>query len=480
MLYWRLMKPAVFLAAAFFLAVPLTSRVPGDDAVTAWIQESAVPLNTVEAGHGFKDLNPLKKILRDVRVVGLGEATHGTREFFQLKHRLLEFLVREMDYRIFAIEASAEGCRAINDYVLRGEGDPAAALAGQKFWTWDTHEVRDMIAWMREYNRKSPDSRKVSFLGYDLQHLDQGMLRLEKYFDLYLPSGSEAVREALGPIRIDPFDIAKLPGAPDADKTRILARLYAVLGRLVFNETPLIREGGEEEYRDALNTARILTQFYYAYSKPMMSAKSEETGAALRDLFMAHNIEYILRTGGADTRIVVWAHNGHISTASWGPGYRAMGSHLRDILGDAYYSLGFAFNRGGFQSRLMDPESERNGALIEHRVDDAPEGSIGWFLARPGLDKYLLDFRSAPDIPEVLDWLKSAHPMRFIGAAYGPKHAVSSLASTVPLEHFDGIAFIDDTTRAVPNPSGKRGPYAPVKKDKDPKSGRRPASALLN
>lgn len=481
MLYCRVMKPMVILAAAACLAGPPISRASiragqeTGDAVYAWIQDAALPLKTVEAEHGFKDLKPLKKILRDVRVVGLGEATHGTREFFQFKHRMLEFLVREMGFRIFAIEASAVGCRNINDYVLHGRGDPAEALAGQKFWTWDTHEVRDMIAWMRRYNEKAPDRKKIRFIGYDLQHLEGGMDQVEGFVGRFLPRYSETVQQAMLPVRIDPFQIASLPQAPDEEKAKILSGLYEMLGLLAFFETPLIRAGGEQEYRSVLHTARIVTQFYYAYSKPMMAEGGAETGAALRDLFMAENIEYLLRTGGPDTRIAVWAHNGHISNASWGPGFKAMGSHLKDLLGDGYYSLGFAFNRGGFQARLLDPEDDRNGALIEHRVKDAPEKSVGWFLARPGMDKFLLDFRSAPDDPGVRDWLSGAHPMRFIGAAFSSKYAENSLAPTVLRDHFDGIVFINETTRAVPNPTGERGPFQPEKKKNTQHPDRAPA-----
>lgn len=455
----------ILFAGALHLYAAGTNNENGDvEAVSSWIKKAALPLKSVEAGHGFKDLKRLKKILKGVRVVGLGEATHGTREFFQFKHRMLEFLVCEMGFRTFAIEASFVGCNNINKYVLHGEGDPAQALASQKFWTWDTHEVRDMITWMRAYNEKKPEDKKISFLGYDLQHLEGGIEQVEAYVGKHLPSYLDSVREAFRPVNIDPFQIAELPAAAQEEKNEILDRLLQVQGLLAFYATPLIRGSSEADYRHMLHNARIITQFYYAYSKPMMAQGEEETGAALRDLFMAENIEYILRTGNADTKIVVWAHNGHISNASWGAGYKAMGAHLKDLLGEGYYSLGFAFNQGGFQARLIDPESEQNGALIEHRVGEAPEGSVGWFLAQPGMEKYVLDFRFAPDIPEVRQWLSSAHPMRFIGAGYSEKYSANALAPTVLLDHFDGIVFIGDTTRAVPNPTGERGPYTAAKK----------------
>lgn len=89
--------------------------------IISWIQENAIPISHVEAGKGFDDLQPLKEILKDVKVVGLGEATHGTREFFQIKHRLLEFLVTEMGFTGFALEApyyASQPISNINKYPI--------------------------------------------------------------------------------------------------------------------------------------------------------------------------------------------------------------------------------------------------------------------------------------------------------------------------------------------------------------------------
>ena len=74
-------------------------------ATITWLAENAIPLRTVEACNGFADMAPLRKLIGNARLVALGEATHGTREFFQLQHRMLEVLVSEMGFTIFAIEA---------------------------------------------------------------------------------------------------------------------------------------------------------------------------------------------------------------------------------------------------------------------------------------------------------------------------------------------------------------------------------------
>ncbi len=135
--------------------------------VVQWIADHAVRLKTPEAGHGFADMQPLKNIVGNARIVALGEATHGTREFFQLKHRMLEFLATEMGFSIFSIEANMPEAYRLNDFVLNGRGDPASLIKGMYFWTWDTQEVLDMVLWMREFNKSGKG--RLQFTGFDMQ-----------------------------------------------------------------------------------------------------------------------------------------------------------------------------------------------------------------------------------------------------------------------------------------------------------------------
>ncbi|MGH7555565.1 MAG: erythromycin esterase family protein [Longimicrobiales bacterium] len=148
-------------------AIILSAQTRQEAAVAEWVRSTAIRLRTVEAGHGFADLQPLKPVVGNARIVSLGEATHGTREFFQLKHRLLEFLATEMGFTIFSIEANLPEAYRLNDYVLRGVGDPRQLLRGMYFWTWDTEEVLDMILWMRAFNASGRG--RVQFTGFDMQ-----------------------------------------------------------------------------------------------------------------------------------------------------------------------------------------------------------------------------------------------------------------------------------------------------------------------
>jgi erythromycin esterase-like protein len=141
--------------------------------VVDWLKQNAIRLEGVEAGRGFADLQPLKQLIGDARIVSLGESTHGSREIFQMKHRLLEYLVSELGFTIFSIEANMPEAYRLNGYVLGGDGDPSKLISGMYFWTWNTHEVLDMVEWMRNFNASGKGH--VEFTGFDMQTPDVAM-----------------------------------------------------------------------------------------------------------------------------------------------------------------------------------------------------------------------------------------------------------------------------------------------------------------
>jgi erythromycin esterase len=167
------------------------------DQAVSWIRASAVPAAGVEAGMGFADLEPLRGIVGDARIVSLGEATHGTREFFQLKHRLLEFCVSELGFTIFGIEASYPECLRVNDYVRYGMGNSAEALTGTRYWTWDTEEVLSLIEWMRVWNQAHEP--QVKFYGFDMQFPTEAALAVLDYLKRVAPDLAATSEEPLWP-----------------------------------------------------------------------------------------------------------------------------------------------------------------------------------------------------------------------------------------------------------------------------------------
>jgi erythromycin esterase-like protein len=177
----------------------LASRFPAllaqqNESPVEWVRGRAIRLTTAEAGHGFADLQALRKVVGNARIVSLGEATHGSREFFQLKHRMLEFLATQMGFSIFSIEANMPEAYRLNDYVLNGTGDPAQLLRGMYFWTWDTEEVLAMIQWMRAFNQSGKG--RVQFTGFDMQTPTVAAENVRTFLAKHEPAYLSVVAEA--------------------------------------------------------------------------------------------------------------------------------------------------------------------------------------------------------------------------------------------------------------------------------------------
>lgn len=167
------------------------SAIASSQAFVDWARAHAIALKTVEAGNGFDDMQRLGPIVGDARIVALGEATHGTHEFFQFKHRMLEFLSTQKGFTIFSIEANMPEAYRLNDYVLHGTGDPKALLKGMYFWTWNTQEVLAMIEWMRQFNQSGKGH--VEFTGFDMQTPTVSIEIVRTFLEAHQPSYLDAV-----------------------------------------------------------------------------------------------------------------------------------------------------------------------------------------------------------------------------------------------------------------------------------------------
>lgn len=140
------------------------------EAILTALRQRSVELSSLHPGGAHDDLTSWSEGLNGVRVVGLGEATHGSREFFTLKHRLIEYLVTEQAFTVIALEADQNRCRSLDAYVTTGEGDAAKGLHHLAYWTWNTQEVLALLTWLRAHNATAPVDRAVRVVGVDPSH----------------------------------------------------------------------------------------------------------------------------------------------------------------------------------------------------------------------------------------------------------------------------------------------------------------------
>ena len=309
--------------------------------IAAWVEANALPFEGTHLSLPHTDIEFLRDLVGDARIVALGENTHGTRDFFEMKARILRFLVEEMGFNTFAIEATWPESRLVDDYVRTGEGDSARLLAGLYFWTWNTESVLEMIEWMRDHNEAGGD---VGFHGVDMQYPGLAFQNVLDYLGEVDP-GSVAVFTSL----VDCLQLYanEVGGRFPTDRYRDLSATYrAECGQslseanqlLLSNREDYEAASGEDAFEVALQSMRVAFQYHLMF-----------TGHQGRDESMAENTEWVMDRIGPDGRMVLWAHNYHVSNQRY-----AQGSYLKETYGDDIVVLAFTHERGSFTAVNRD------------------------------------------------------------------------------------------------------------------------------
>ena len=418
-----------------------------------WLIDNAHPLKSVVAGSGFEDLQWLKPVLKDVPYVGLGEATHGTREFFQMKHRMLEFLVRQMGFTVFAMEASYQGCENINNYILYGKGDAYSALASQGFWTWNTEEVIDMIEWMRKYNRTVPNNKKVQFFGFDIQQFAKSgaidsVRNYLKKVDTTLAKRNDKLLQWL--YKQDSKNLyTAITNSIQGDTgyvstDTIQHQLSYLLVSLAMKKGDYILRSSKSEYEKNFYNVTNMLQFVETYNPKNMRSTPG------RDYYMASNFMNFVQQN-PEAKIAVWAHNSHISKKIVS---KSFGGWLNLALGGKYFPIGFAFNKGSFQA--LELNNIKLGGLREFTVPEAKEGSLEWYFAQTKKGNSIVNLRQRNLPVDVLNFLESVIPSRGFGGSANPNTYTGVYRQYQLINDFDAVIFHDNTTRARPTPKGRR------------------------
>lgn len=414
----------------------------------AWLNQNSIPIKTVRAGNDFNDIVPIKKVLQDVRIVGLGEATHGTREFFQMKHRMIEFLIKELDFNILAMEFNYCGAENINNYILNGEGDVYSALKSQGLLVWNTEETIEMLKWLRKYNQTVSTEKKVIIKGLDIRcnFVGDNFTIIKNYLSKVDPKNAEQ-NDSLLKI-IQKLDSELNQGInTDSAKTEYLKLLSSLSTR----RGDFIQHSSSEEYKSILQRMTVIGQnlsMNYFKNDDPRELYYEKT--RLRDYYMASNLLDLIQQN-PNKKIIVWGHNGHISKA--GPqeteNIKMLGNYLKEAFGPSYYSIGFSFDKGKFQSFEYSDERKPLG-MQEFTVKDDHPNTIDWYMSQASINPFFVNFR----ITKTPDFLQNFLEARLLTRSIGGQ-AIRSRVELMNVfctleDSYDGLIFINNTTRATP------------------------------
>jgi erythromycin esterase len=401
-------------------------------AVISWLRQNIVPLTSASPGSDLNDIASSEPMISTARVIGLGEATHNTREFFELKHRIVEYVVNQGCPTLLLMEAPFPQSMAVNRYILTGEGDPSHALASLAYWCWDCDEVLELIEWMRSWNASHPN--KVQFYGFDMQTSAPAALYLLEFFRRIKPACYDALCSALSSLATDmqSNDWALRTKSEKLDIAETSKSVFAELDKLIGNDSI-----DQYELGIARLHAAVLSQYQTLWEDP-----SIERWSSLRDRAMADNVISLLDLHGRDTKALVWAHNGHIGLTSGGEfdiKSPPMGEYLRRHFDKDYLAVGFAFDEGSFGA-IDELFRIRNFRVF------SVAGSLDATLGEIQTPIFMLDLRDTP--AEVSDWLADRPATRSIGGGYFSSADELFWRRTDTSKVFDALIFVKETTAA--------------------------------
>ena len=416
----------------------------GEEMLLKSIVGAAEPFDSIDTF----DLGPLLERIGGARVVLLGEATHGTSEFYRMRARISRELIVRKGFRLIAIEGDWPDAARIDHYVRHFEYSPSEWTAFARFptWMWRNNEVRDFINWLREHNSASKNEAGVAFHGLDLYSLYVSIHAVLAYLDQVEPDAAKVAREryaCLTPWQGDPaaYGHAALVGSYHTCERQVVRALKDLLEKRVAYAA---RDG--ERFFDAVQNARLVANAERYYRVMYYGSRASWN---LRDEHMFTTLKNLLAFYGASSKAIVWAHNSHVgdsaATEMASRGEHNIGHLCRQEFGGDAYLVGFGTNSG-----TVAAASDWGGPMEIKKVQPALPRSYERIFHASGLSRFTLGLRDRSDLTGARG-LGRPQLERAIGVIYRPEtERASHYFQAVLPRQFDEFIWFDDTRAVTP------------------------------
>lgn len=401
-MFYRLLTIFFFL----FASVEVYSQAGTQDIVEKLNQHIA-PIRTFQPDSGFNDIGFLKKLLGDKDIVGLGEGTHGTHEFFRYKDRLIRFMITELNFKAIAFESDFAAVMSLDAYI-NGKLASLRFLGGFPAGK----ETKEMLEWLREYNSSRPVKERVHVYGLEAR----GFRNISQLILDSITNISAPVETALTKLTTTAHN-------------KLTNRDLAEIRSLIPSLKESANKGDHPEVH--LQYLEILDQ------ELIRSMQSEKRKLGMRDANMFENACWI-QNQAADGKLIIWAHNGHVSKSNiffQDP----MGKLLCNKYGSKYYVIATDMNHGEV-GVFAKRDKEIKYMNLYYPPIVSPRG-YEYIFSQCKFDNFLLDLKKASEDSLLSAFLKKPLHMRFIGGTEKPSDSELSL-----LDCFDLLAFFDRTS----------------------------------
>ncbi|ALJ01257.1 protein-L-isoaspartate O-methyltransferase [Rufibacter tibetensis] len=408
------------------------------DQDTGFLTQGVYPLQNV------RDLDPIINEIGNSQYVLIGEASHGTSEYYTWRADLSKRLIQEKGFTLIAVEGDWPSSYSLNQYVQGRQGG-TAQQALQSFrrwptWMWANQEVASFSEWLRQYNQPLAQNQKVGFYGMDVYSMWESLEEVRNYMQTADPAVAQLAQAALnclGPYNRDEQQYAQATARGTSCAPQMQALIQAVQAHRA--KQPAAHEGAfnaEQNALVAVNAERYYTQ--------MVRSGSESWN--VRDRHMQETINRLVAEKGAGAKIIVWAHNTHVGDARYtdmaSSGMVNVGQLIREQHAQkGVYLVGF----GSYEGQVI-ASNTWGGSTRVMTVPQAKAGSWEQILHRYSPENKLLLMRELQNIPEAME----SRGHRAIGVTYNPGFESGNYVPTILPRRYDAFLYIDKTKALSP------------------------------
>ncbi|TCC90156.1 hypothetical protein EZ428_12780 [Pedobacter frigiditerrae] len=378
----------------FFLLLLSSGSFAQEAEIVTKLNTIIKPIHTLSPDGSFDDIDFLGEVLQEKKIVALGEATHGTREIFDYKDRLVRYLVAKLNYKAITFEADFSGLEAIDNYI---NGKTDSAIIGNNH--------KPLFNWLKDFNKDKTEQDKVHVYGLEIREFS---LAIDRILSLNWNISQQDQTILLG-IRNTPFE--------KIDK-QSLADLKKVCTRLPVNVY-----------------TKMLLQLIDNYQN-FIGIKSK---IGVRDKFMAENA-IALAEGIPNSKLIIWAHNGHVAKSAL---YNkpTMGQYLFKQYGSQYHVMATDINKGYVSVRTVVAKTKSFSStqplyLPEVSTDKGYE----YYFSQCKFKNFILAINKATVDYQLRSFFTQQKEMRMIGGTSTPLNKKLAIST-----HFDTIIFFNET-----------------------------------
>jgi len=423
-----------------------TNHVPGKSrgqTIPQMIADAAEPLPEFDD----PEFGRLFDRFAERRVVLLGEASHGTSEFYRARAAITRHLIEKHGFTILAVEADWPDAAAVDRYVRHRAPIAAAEPPFQRFptWMWRNTDVVAFIDWLRGHNEGKDFATCAGFYGLDIYNMSGSIAAVLDYLDKVDPEAAAVARERYGcltPWQKEPSTYGR--AVMTAGYRKCEQEVIRQCRDLLDKRLQYVKHDGHD-FLDAAQNARLVTSAE-RYYRIMYYGGAESWN--LRDTHMFETLAHVMEARGAHSKGVVWAHNSHIGDAR----HTEMGIMREELnigqlcrqrFGDECALIGF-----GTHSGTVAAASDWDGDMDIQRVRPSHRDSYERLCHDAKVPRFLLD----PGRHEALRRrLLESRLERFIGVIYRPDTELMSHYSAASLpQQFDAFVWFDETSAVTP------------------------------